>query len=145
MLIPNYFEDPSILHIGTMPVCSYFVPAGNEHAARLRREYSEYFYSLNGKWNFKFIDNVRSLSTPYWEEGSNYVWDCQIDVPSLWQTKGFDRNQYTNIRYPFPYDPPYVPFVNPCGAYKRDFNIKSAPGSALFLPVRVLTAATTFG
>lgn len=133
MLIPNYFEDPSILHIGTMPVCSYFVPAGNEHAARLRREYSEYFHSLNGKWNFKFIENVRSLSTPYWEEGSNYVWDCQIDVPSSWQTKGFDRNQYTNIRYPFPYDPPYVPFVNPCGAYKRDFQYQKRAGKRVIL------------
>lgn len=133
MLIPNYFEDPSTLHIGTMPVCSYFVPAGNEHAARLRRECSEYFHSLNGKWNFKFIENVRSLGTAFWEIGSNFDWDCQMDVPSSWQTKGFDRNQYTNIRYPFTYDPPYVPFVNPCGAYMRDFQYQKRAGKRAVL------------
>lgn len=132
MLIPNYFEDPSILHIGTMPICSYFIPAGNEHAARLRREYSEYFHSLNGKWNFKYIENVRGLDTKFWEN-SSFDWDCLIDVPSSWQTKGFDRNQYTNIRYPFPYDPPYVPFVNPSGAYMRDFVYEKHAGKRAIL------------
>ena len=34
---------------------------------------------------------------------------------------GFDRHQYTNVRYPFPFDPPYVPQENPCGLYEHTF------------------------
>ncbi|HEX2926497.1 MAG TPA: hypothetical protein VHP38_09625, partial [Ruminiclostridium sp.] len=37
------------------------------------------------------------------------------------QNQGYDRHQYTNFKYPFPYDPPYVPVENPCGAYVREF------------------------
>ena len=39
-------------------------------------------------------------------------------VPSLWQNHGYDRHQYTNVQYPIPYDPPYVPAQNPCGVYR---------------------------
>jgi beta-galactosidase len=42
-------------------------------------------------------------------------------VPSVWQNHGFDRHQYTNVDYPFPLDPPYVPQDNPCGVYVHDF------------------------
>lgn len=45
----------------------------------------------------------------------------EIKVPAVWQNEGYDCYQYTNIRYPFPFDPPYVPQDNPCGAYVYDF------------------------
>ena len=45
-----------------------------------------------------------------------------IPVPSCWQNYGYDTHQYTNIKYPFPFDPPYVPHDNPCGVYVRTFN-----------------------
>mgnify|MGYP000118604711 CR=1 FL=1 len=60
-------------------------------------------------------------------------WDT-IPVPSCWQTLGYDRHQYTNIRYPFPADPPYVPKENPCGAYLYDFTYqKDAAAPRAFL------------
>ncbi|MCL2059412.1 MAG: beta-galactosidase [Oscillospiraceae bacterium] len=51
-----------------------------------------------------------------------------INVPGCWQTQGYDGNQYTNVRYPIPYDPPHVPEMNPCGAYVRDFHISEPVG-----------------
>ena len=42
-------------------------------------------------------------------------------LPSVWQMAGYDTHQYTNIRYPFPFDPPYVPQDIPCGAYVHNF------------------------
>ena len=45
-----------------------------------------------------------------------------IPVPSVWQMHGYDYHQYTNVRYPFAFDPPYVPKDNPCGAYVTDFD-----------------------
>lgn len=49
-------------------------------------------------------------------------------MPSVWQNHGHDRHQYTNVSYPFPYDPPYVPLENPCGAYVRDFDLDAVEG-----------------
>ena len=48
----------------------------------------------------------------------------KIPVPSNWQNHGYDNHQYTNVNYPFPFDPPYVPIENPCGLYHRIFNVK---------------------
>ena len=47
---------------------------------------------------------------------------------------GYDTHQYTNIRYPFPFDPPYVPQDIPCGVYVHTFEYsrdEKAPKSFL--------------
>lgn len=48
----------------------------------------------------------------------------KCNVPGVWQMAGYDSHQYTNIRYPFPFDPPYVPQDIPCGAYVYAFDYK---------------------
>ena len=45
-------------------------------------------------------------------------------MPSNWQNHGFDHHHYTNINYPFPFDPPFVPHQNPCGLYHRTFQFE---------------------
>lgn len=52
---------------------------------------------------------------------SNVYFFCA--VPSNWQMHGFDRPIYTNIVYPFPINPPYVPSDNPTGCYRKNFRI----------------------
>ena len=47
-----------------------------------------------------------------------------IPVPSCWQNHGYGRHMYTNVRYPFPVDPPFVPDENPCGLYVRHFELE---------------------
>ena len=49
----------------------------------------------------------------------------QIKVPSNWQILGYDNHQYTNHRYPFPFNPPYIDKENPCGVYVTNYNVKS--------------------
>ena len=44
-------------------------------------------------------------------------------VPGNWQLQGFDRPIYTNVKYPFPCDPPRVPEDNPTGCYHRTVTI----------------------
>lgn len=69
---------------------------------------------LNGIWNFDFykrdFDDVPTASG-------------EIDVPSCWQARGYGMDGYTNVNYPFPVDPPYVPNENPMGVYERKFEI----------------------
>ncbi|MCQ2385549.1 MAG: DUF4981 domain-containing protein, partial [Clostridia bacterium] len=61
----------------------------------------------------------------------------KIAVPRSWQTyldRGYDVPNYTNVRYPFPLDPPYVPVDNPCGLYIRDFTLpKEKIGNRYYL------------
>lgn len=73
---------------------------------------------LNGIWDFKYFD------CDYEENYVEKEWE-KIEVPSCWQTKGYGNINYTNVAYPFPYDPPYVPSENPMGIYKREFLISN--------------------
>ena len=90
-----------------------------------RREARTAFYkdsqkkiSLNGEWAFKYVD-VPELSPEGFEQsGACEGWD-KIDVPSVWQLRGYDKMHYTDVLYPFPVNPPHVPDENPTGIYKK--------------------------
>ena len=123
MIIPAYYEDLHTHHMGTTPNRSYFIPA----SARMddlveNREHSDRFQLLNGYWKFRYCESIHDFEEYFYEEGYNAEnWDY-IPVPSVWQNHGYDHHQYTNIKYPFPADPPYVPYDNPCGAYICSFD-----------------------
>lgn len=121
MNIQKYYEDPHTLHVGTVDNRSYYVPFRTAEEALIGdREMSDRFLLLDGLWGFRYFDSVYDLPDDFWNE---YIANDQIPVPSVWQNHGYDRHQYTNVRYPFPYDPPYVPAQNPCGVYQRSFEI----------------------
>lgn len=119
MKIEKYYENPKILHVGCETNRAYYIPFSNENdALTLPREKSDRYVNLNGEWNFKYCKSVYDMP----ELGEISYLD-KIDVPSCWQCKGYDTHNYVNTRYPFPYDPPYVPNENPCAMYERDFEI----------------------
>ena len=122
MIIPAYYEDLHTHHVGTTPNRSYFIPASKRMDDLVEhRENSDRFQLLNGNWKFKYCACVHDFEDLFYEQGYDAgSWDT-IPVPSVWQNHGYDRHQYTNIRYPFPADPPFVPYENPCGAYLTEF------------------------
>lgn len=61
----------------------------------------------------------------YEEEVLTVVPDKTIPVPSNWQILGYDSHQYTNTRYPFPLNPPYIDMDNPCGVYVTNYNVNN--------------------
>ena len=122
MIVPRYYEDLHMLHENTMPDRSYYVPA----SARMdnlteHREDSDRIQMLNGEWKFRYYNSIYHLEEPFYEEGYGSQDFITVPVPGIWQNYGCDRHQYTNFRYPFPVDPPYVPLDNPCGAYLHTF------------------------
>lgn len=126
MIIPNYFEDLTKLSVNTMPRRNYYVPYTSGEAAKtsLNRRESELYVDLNGTWDFHYFDNVRLIDQEYWlaSNASKLNYDS-IPVPSCWQLQGYGQIQYTNTEFPIPYDPPFVPYDNPAGLYKRTLNI----------------------
>lgn len=122
MMIPRYYEDLSILHDNTMPMRSYYIPASQKMNTLIEhREDSDRFQLLNGVWKFQYYKSVYELKEAFYRTSFNTKDFNDITVPGVWQIAGYDSPQYTNIRYPFPFDPPYLPQDIPCGAYVRKF------------------------
>lgn len=130
--IPNYHQSTETLHVGCEKPRAYFVPFPCGCASKnAERGESTFFKSLCGEWSFKFfksVNDVCDLST----EGSD-----KLTVPMSWQMalgRGYDVPNYTNVNYPIPYDPPFVPDENPCGLYSRKFTVPAAmAGKKIYL------------
>ncbi len=132
--IEKYWENPDKLHVNCIKPRSYFIPYDTKEKALTGiRGTSEYFKSLNGKWNFKYCSSVENVEDGFYEKDFQCAgWDS-LEVPSNWQLTGlYDKPNYTNLDYPITLDPPYVPNENPTGLYCRDFYIKTlAPATRL--------------
>lgn len=117
MQIEKYYNDLNTLHINTEENRAYYMPCSDIENAR--KGTNDRKQVLNGEWNFMYYTCIDDVPEDF-KDGNTDGFD-KIPVPSCWQTQGYDRHQYTNTRYPFPYNPPYVPYDNPCGAYVTHF------------------------
>ena len=122
MIVPRYYEDLSVLHENTMPARAYYIPASKRMDNLVEhRDESDRMQLLNGNWKFQYFNSIYDVQESFFEKNYDTEEFDEIQVPSVWQMAGYDMHQYTNIRYPFPFDPPYVPQDIPCGAYAHTF------------------------
>ena len=135
MIVPRYYENLSVLHENTMPARAYYIPASRRMDNLVEhREESDRMQLLNGTWKFQYFNSIYDIQDSFFEKNYDTENFDEIQVPSVWQMAGYDTHQYTNIRYPFPFDPPYVPQDIPCGAYVHTFEYsrdEKAPKSFL--------------
>ncbi|MET1007423.1 MAG: glycoside hydrolase family 2 TIM barrel-domain containing protein, partial [Propionibacteriaceae bacterium] len=92
--------------------------------------------SLNGDWKF------RLWATPALADDAaidpdfdDSEWDT-IPVPSHWVLQGdgaYGAPIYTNVQYPFPIEPPYVPDDNPTGDHRRTFELPDWDSDSILL------------
>ena len=117
MKLPNYYEDPNTLHVGTCENRSYYIPCGqdlNSHATL-----------LSGDWRFGYYPYPEAVPADFINPDFDDSSMDTIPVPSCWQCHGYDYHQYTNVNYPIPFDPPYVPKENASGAYRTTFTLSA--------------------
>ncbi|MDO4459792.1 MAG: glycoside hydrolase family 2 TIM barrel-domain containing protein [Clostridia bacterium] len=125
-----FHENPDVLHVGCEENRSYYLPFADLEEAESGE--SSRIIDLDGTWDFKYFDSfadsfINGFFSSDDEAGlpvDEFEMD-EIEVPSVWQTYGYDGHQYTNVRYPFAYDPPFVPDDNPCGLYMRTFELSA--------------------
>ena len=132
----NDWENPEVVgrnkepgHCTLMPYPSVAMALAGE------REASPYYRSLNGPWKFHLVQKPGDRPTDFYKPDFDVSnWD-EIPVPSNWEMHGYDKPIYTNVRYPHPVDPPYVPHdYNPVGSYRRQFTIPDSwDGRQVFL------------
>ena len=119
------FQDLQCTDLMRLPMRTTFVPYPDVKAARAdERALSPYFYSLNGQWDFSYYESPSDVAELSGEGGACRT--GKIMVPGVWQLQGYGAPQYTNVAYPIPYDPPFVPDDTPVGVYDRDFTLPEA-------------------
>lgn len=122
MIVPRHYEDLKIMHENTMPSRAYYMPASHDMGPLVEDRFSsDRVICMNGTWEFQYFNSIYDLQEKFYEQGYDCSRFTQVEVPGVWQNYGYDSHQYTNVRYPIPLDPPYVPQENPCGAYVRKF------------------------
>jgi beta-galactosidase/evolved beta-galactosidase subunit alpha len=120
----NDWENPGLPHRGRLPARAALIPYA-DHASALSGDASQSIWrrSLNGLWKFAYSESPQEAPEDYFQPDFDVSdWD-DIPVPSCWQMQGYGYPHYTNVVYPIPVDPPYVPSENPTGSYRTDLFI----------------------
>ncbi len=125
------WDNPAVVAVNREKPRATMMIYPNATLARQRdRTRSPWFMSLNGKWKFHWSAKPAERPADFYRiEFDDSRWPL-IPVPSNWQLHGYDLPIYTNIIYPFPYDPKGPPVVpkenNPVGSYRTRFKLPAA-------------------
>ncbi len=140
------WQNPLVNEINREPMHAHFIPFTNETNALNQRALpadvrfevnptAERRISLDGTWKFLYSKNNDLSPANFYQLNYNTRNWSQIQVPGSWELQGFDAPIYTDTRYPFPANPPFVPAdYNPVGAYIREFTVPTEwKGMDIFL------------
>ncbi len=121
-----YWENPEVFAENKLPSRATLVPYESFNEA-LERGESGYVLDISGEWRFHWTKTPAERPEGFWaKEYDDKMWDL-IAVPGNWEVLGYGYPIYTNVNYPFPLNPPYIPHDdNPTGCYRHTFEIPEA-------------------
>jgi len=121
----NDWENPNVFQINRESARATFIPFGDVNSAISGNyELSPWYQTLNGKWKFMWSPTPDQRPIDFFNSDFNSQNWKQINVPGNWELQGYGIPIYTNIKYPFPKNPPYISHDdNPVGSYRRYFNV----------------------
>ncbi|NUH53582.1 beta-galactosidase [Citrobacter portucalensis] len=117
------WENPGITQLNRLEAHPPFCSWRSADDARTNQRSSQ-LRALNGQWQFAWFAAPEAVPESWLT--SDLPQADIINVPSNWQMAGYDAPIYTNVTYPIPVNPPYVPAQNPTGCYSLTFNIEDA-------------------
>ena len=117
------WENPGVTQLNRLEANPPFCSWRSADDARTNQRSSQ-LPSLNGQWKFAWFAAPEAVPESWLT--SDLPQADIINVPSNWQMAGYDAPIYTNVTYPIPVNPPYVPAQNPTGCYSLTFNIEDA-------------------
>ena len=137
-----YFNDPKITRVGDRGDVAYLIPYQSEECARtFRREASDRYFCLNGEWDFHFYPSALDADEHFYRIDFDTSCFDKIPVPSVWQMHGYEPPIYLTSPYPFPFDPPNVPYANPMGCYSRMYELDKKDGKKYVLSFEGVSTA----
>ncbi|WP_258102839.1 glycoside hydrolase family 2 TIM barrel-domain containing protein [Marinoscillum sp. MHG1-6] len=125
---PNHWEDPSIFEVNKEPAHSTFYSyATKAKALENKREQADFVKCLNGQWKFSYVSQASKRPTDFQSVGfDDSSWES-IPVPGNWEVYGYGIRNYSNARYPFEKNPPFIADeYSPVGSYITYFEIPDA-------------------
>ena len=117
------WENPGVTQLNRLEAHPPFCSWRSADDARTNKRSSQ-LRSLNGQWQFAWFAAPEAVPESWLT--SDLPQADTINVPSNWQMDGYDAPIYTNVTYPIPVNPPYVPAQNPTGCYSLTFHIDDA-------------------
>ena len=121
----DLFAIPEVTEVNRLPMHGAGIPYQSPEVA-FSRNYSssEFYIPLDGKWKFELYHAPEKIPAEVLTaDYDDSAWR-NIDVPSNWTLQNtFDKPVYTNVKMPFPNNPPFVPEENPSGIYRTTFTI----------------------
>lgn len=138
------WENPEIFNINREAPKAYFVRYHTEQAAKSESNADNpYQQSLNGTWRFHWVRKPADRPVDFYQ--NEYKTDdwAEIEVPGNWELQGYGIPVYTNIVYPFPKNPPFIPHdYNPVGSYVKHFDMpKDWKGRDVFVSFGAVRSA----
>ncbi len=119
------YDDLKTISINREKQRAYYIPYASKTEAFEKNKYNSSKYrTLNGEWNFKYFES--DLDIP--DNISEITFQEKLPVPSCFECYGYGQIHYTNINYPFQYDPPYTYSKNPVGVYSREVDFEAFDG-----------------
>ena len=115
----KFWQTQEVTSLNRLPSHSPLHSWRDEPSALEERE-SKSEMNLDGTWQFKLFESPANIPGSWPGE---LIGSSDIRVPGNWQTQGFDKPIYTNVKFPFPVDPPRVPEANPTGCYRTSFDL----------------------
>lgn len=120
------WHDPNVNEINRLPMHTNFFSYSNlEDALNGAKEDSENYMTLNGYWDFFWVKDADMRPADFYRtDFDDKGWD-KMEVPALWELKGYGDPLYVNTGYPwknqFQNNPPEVPTVNNhVGSYRKE-------------------------
>lgn len=126
----NVLNNPEMLQGGNLKPRATVVPSLKKDVYFKNKESSSLIQILNGEYKFCY-QNDDCIENFYSTDYNDLNWD-NIDVPSMWQYRGYGKPAYPNTEYPIPFNPPYVFCDNPVGYYRKSFTARKTAKSILY-------------
>ncbi|KAJ4183895.1 hypothetical protein NW755_009434 [Fusarium falciforme] len=120
--LPDW-NNIEVIHRNTLPPRSNFYLYNTETDALTRDVTKAKALCLSGTWKFNLSKSPFEGPDKFHDRNFDASEFSDIQVPGMWQLQGHGKGpHYTNVDYPFPVDPPNVPFAdNECGRYITTF------------------------
>ena len=120
------WENPEIFQINREEPTATFYRYKSSSKALVNDDWknSSYYKSLNGEWHFNYSNDIKSRPKKFYANNYDFSnWDL-LEIPSNWELKGYGIPFYTNIKYMFPANPPFIPHdQNNNGSFIKLFDI----------------------
>ena len=116
------WQDPNVNAINRLPMHADYHIVNNGDSE------NSYELTLNGTWQFNWVENADMRPTDFFKVGYNDSAWGTMEVPGMWELNGYGDPLYVNIGYAwrgnFKNNPPYVPIEqNHVGSYRRTFSL----------------------